>query len=211
MNKKFQKRIFIYLVFFIVGLSFFNPNDLTFFQKNIAGFTLVFLVTYGITKKVKDALRISFCATLVLALVHYLFCKRNLEYFKDVEKDTEDIKVNKNTKNVALENITKDFNGIDENLDLDKLLKKDNKNIEKENKKVSKTKTLDELQELLDKAKHEGDLRVGKKLSDYTPAEAQRATFRLIDTTQQLKDTVEEMTPAIKNGMQLLQMMKKFK
>lgn len=198
--------IIIYLIFFITVLSFFNPSHLTFFQKNLAGFTLILLVAYTSTLNIKNSFKVAFCATLFLGLINYLDSRNNLEYFED-----DDIVVDKDTKNVAPENSTRDFNGIDTNLDLDKLLSKDHKDIEEENKKVSKTKTLDDLQELLDKARDEGDLKVGKNIKEYTPAEAQKATFRLINTTQQLKDTMEEMTPAIKNGMQLLSMMKQFK
>lgn len=43
-------------------------------------------------------------------------------------------------------------------------------------------------------------------LDKYTPAQAQRATFQLIDTVQQLKDTMENLTPVLKEGKQVMSM-----
>ena len=102
------------------------------------------------------------------------------------ENDVDD-----DTKDYATESNTRDFNSLNKKLDLDKLLKKDNTEQEEENRKVNSSKTLEELEELLNKAKKEGALKTGKKISEYSPAEAQKATYQLINTTDQLKQTVE--------------------
>jgi hypothetical protein len=173
-------------------------------EKNIAGFTLIFLITYTITLDLTRSIRVSLCGIVLLSILDLLFREKQKEHFD--ENDVDD-----NTKDYATESTTRDFNSLDKKLDLDKLLNKDNTDQEEENMKVSSSKTLEELEELLNKAKKEGALKTGKKLSEYSPAEAQKATYQLINTTDQLKQTVEGLLPAIENGKKLLDMMEKFK
>ncbi|MCJ7637646.1 MAG: hypothetical protein MUO21_09180 [Nitrososphaeraceae archaeon] len=169
---------------------------------------MIFLISYGITLNLKNSIYVSFTGVLLLSLLS--LCGEKYESF-DEEKITEDDLINEKTLNVASTSNTKDVNEINENLDLDKLLLKNNIDIEEENKKIEGTKTLDDLQSLLDKARTEGILKSGKKTSEYTPAEAQRATYNLIDATQQLNDTIEQMGPTLKSGMKIMEMMNKFK
>lgn len=43
-------------------------------------------------------------------------------------------------------------------------------------------------------------------LDQYTPAQAQRATFQLVNTVQQLKETMENLGPVLKEGQQVMTM-----
>jgi hypothetical protein len=47
-------------------------------------------------------------------------------------------------------------------------------------------------------------LLVEKKLSEYTPSEAQKRTFGLIDSIKQLEDTVKQLTPTLVEGKRVL-------
>ncbi len=199
-----QKLLLIYLLFFIVAISMYDARYMSLLEKNIAGFTLIFLIVYTLTLNLNKSFRVSLCGIVFLSIFDLLFRKKQKENFD--ENDVDD-----DTKDYATESNTRDFNSLNKKLDLDKLLKKDNTEQEEENRKVNSSKTLEELEELLNKAKKEGALKTGKKISEYSPAEAQKATYQLINTTDQLKQTVEGLLPAIENGKKLLDMMEKFK
>lgn len=51
----------------------------------------------------------------------------------------------------------------------------------------------------------------GKSVKEFTPDEAQRATYQLIDTVEQLKTTMETMEPVLKQGASVLNMFEKMK
>jgi hypothetical protein len=53
--------------------------------------------------------------------------------------------------------------------------------------------------------------RKGKPLAKFSPDEAQRATFQLIDTVEQLKTTMETMEPVLRQGASVLSMFDKMK
>lgn len=50
----------------------------------------------------------------------------------------------------------------------------------------------------------------GKKKSAYTPAQAQRATYKLIDTVKQLEQTMNNLGPTLKMGHRVMKSMQKF-
>jgi len=94
--------------------------------------------------------------------------------------------------------------------DLDKILEEDEKQGENENAHLKKAGGgLDQLKDLLDMAKKDSPFNDSKDISSYTPAQAQRATFHLIDTVKQLKETMTEMMPLVKAGTNLIGLHKK--
>jgi len=90
--------------------------------------------------------------------------------------------------------------------DLDKILDTDEKQSIDENEHLKKAGGgLDQLKDLIDMAKKESPYSdTNKGSGDYTPAQAQRATFHLIDTVKQLKETMSEMMPLMKAGKNLI-------
>lgn len=90
--------------------------------------------------------------------------------------------------------------------DLDKILETDEKQSTDENEHLKKAGGgLDQLKDLIDMAKKESPYVDGNKSpGEYTPAQAQRATFHLIDTVKQLKETMSEMMPLMKAGKNLI-------
>ena len=95
--------------------------------------------------------------------------------------------------------------------DLDKILETDEKQSTDENEHLKKAGGgLDQLKDLIDMAKKESPYSGEPKgTGDYTPAQAQRATFHLIDTVKQLKETMSEMMPLMKAGKNLIGLHKK--
>jgi energy-coupling factor transporter transmembrane protein EcfT len=53
-------------------------------------------------------------------------------------------------------------------------------------------------------SKDEDENTKNKDVDDYTPREAQKETFQLINTVKQLKDTVTELAPILKEGKTIL-------
>ena len=90
--------------------------------------------------------------------------------------------------------------------DLDKILEKDEKDSD------TNLPGLKDLNDLLESAKKESpyyeENQKKKKTKDYTPAEAQRTTFHLIDTVKQLKETMTSMMPLMKVGNNLIKLHK---
>jgi hypothetical protein len=90
--------------------------------------------------------------------------------------------------------------------DLDKILIDDEKQGIDENEHLKQAGGgLDQLKNLIDMAKKESPYSNNtNNTTDYTPAQAQRATFHLIDTVTQLKQTMTEMMPLMKAGKTLM-------
>ena len=53
-------------------------------------------------------------------------------------------------------------------------------------------------------SKDEDENTKNKDVDEYTPREAQKETFQLINTVKQLKDTVTELAPILKEGKTIL-------
>jgi hypothetical protein len=69
---------------------------------------------------------------------------------------------------------------------------------------------LEGLSYLLKKAKEESPYEnQNKNTDDYTPAQAQRETHRLIDTVKQLKETMAEMMPLMHTGNRVMELYSK--
>ena len=131
-----------------------------------------------------------------------------LEPFETVEPAGENS--DKNIKSYSTSKTEKKDNTKLSDEDLNKILKEDNKQSKDENEHLAKAGGgLDQLKELIELAKKDSPYNAPKNLNDYTPAQAQRATYNLIDTVKQLKDTMEGMEPLMKTGQNLLELNKK--
>ena len=93
--------------------------------------------------------------------------------------------------------------------DLSAILSKDEKESSEQDKNLEKAGGLDQLKDLLNMAKKDSPYNDDKDTTTYTPAEAQRATYHLIDTVKQLKETMGDMMPLMKAGTNLVQLYKK--
>lgn len=95
--------------------------------------------------------------------------------------------------------------------ELDDLLEKDKEDVEREDSVLKKAGGgLEQLHELIEKAKKDSPYYDEQKsISSYSPAQAQRATYHLVDTVKQLQDTMTQMMPLIKSGTNLLNLQKK--
>ena len=95
--------------------------------------------------------------------------------------------------------------------DLDVILSRDEKNSRKEYEHLKKAGGgLDQLKNLLEMARNDSPYST-KKTSSYTPAQAQKSTYHLINTVKQLKDTMDEMTPLMASAKYMIKLKEKMK
>ena len=225
-------------IIFILFLSTL-PIDSTFgIERIVATFILSFIILYGITLQIKNSIIFGILFTLFIGLLdsrgpfsdyktsifEYQQYPSNYNYIYDVTGKVKKQFINKyenfeidpagdlsETKgNSYASLITKDVDNTNfKDDDLDKILDSDEKQSNDEYEHLKKAGGgLEQLKDLLDMAKKESP---NKDMSSYTPAEAQRTTYHLIDTVQQLKTTMQEMMPLMKAGTHLLEFNKKIK
>ena len=231
-NYNLKYVIFGHIVLFILFLGELKEENTTGLERIIVTFILSLIIAYGITLNLKKSAITAFSFTLLVGLLdnkgpfsdyriefsRYKKYPSNSYYIKDFGNTIKKQFVNKyenfdikpagelaedkgNTYSPSktVNNDNTDYN--DE--DLDKILIDDEKQGMDENEHLKKAGGgLDQLKNLLDMAKKESPYSNNK--TDYTPAQAQRATFHLIDTVTQLKQTMTEMMPLMKAGKTLM-------
>ena len=211
-NKMFRNAIFANICLFVLFLCTIPEMKTTAIRRIFASYVLIFGLSYVMTNDLKKSLIYALVLNLVVSMLDNrgaFYDYRNIfkskrEYF-DLKPagEGEDAKSYGESKTDSKDNTNFD----DE--DLDKILDKDEKQSKEENEHLKKAGGgLDQLKDLLEMAKKESPYD-DKKDADYTPAQAQRATYRLIDTVKQLKTTMAEMMPLMKTGSSLMNLHKK--
>jgi hypothetical protein len=211
-----------HIILFILFLSAL-PMDSTFgIERIVATFILSFMITYGITLHFKKSIIVGILFTLLMGLLdsrgpfsdyikskdqpYNQFINKYAENFEikpagDLSEDKGNSYSTSKTEDVDTTNFKDE--------DLDKILDSDEKKSNNENEHLKKAGGgLEQLKDLLDMAKKESPYQ-DKDTTTYTPAQAQRATFHLIDTVKQLKETMSEMMPLMKAGNNLMELHKK--
>ena len=212
--KKYNRQylFFIYVILFMIFLSFFPRNSIIGIERIVATYTLGLLITYAVTqdwsKSVFVALGFTFLGVFLDSngLFSDYKYQKNKEYFKiePAGEGVEDVSSFSEAKTTNHD----ETNFEDE--DLDSILNKDEKDNKSENEHLEKAGGgLDKLKDLLDMAKKDSPYSDDKDTKNYTPAEAQRETYHLIDTVKQLKETMNDMMPLMKAGGNLIDLYKK--
>jgi hypothetical protein len=224
-----QKWIVIgHIILFILFLSAL-PTDSTFgIERIVATFVLSFIISYGITLQFKKSIIVGILFTLLMGLLDsrgpfsdyrksvYEYQQYPLIYKQFINKYTENFEIkpagdlSEDKGNSYSTSKTEDVDTTNfKDEDLDKILDNDEKQSNDEHENLKKAGGgLEQLKDLLDMAKKESPYQ-NKDTSTYTPAQAQRATFHLIDTVKQLKETMSEMMPLMKAGNNLMELHKK--
>jgi hypothetical protein len=203
MKKYNEKQLFCgFVVLFVLFLSAF-PR-IVGLERVVATFILAILIAYSVTTDWNQsaifAVGMVFFTSLINSNGPFSDFRENFDV-EPAGKDVKDVNSYSEGKTTSMDETDLDEKEIEE------LLKKDEENEKKNDEEGFKeVGALGELQELLEKAKK--DSPFGDKVN-YSPAEAQRATYRLIDTVGQLKETMSGMVPLMKTGGNLLQLYKK--
>ena len=222
-NKRYL--FFSYAVVFVLFVNMFPNNTIIGLERIVATYIIILLLTYAVSLKWRESAILALGVTLFLGLLDPRGAFRDYKYIgvtanetaqhkADVQRYFETFDVKPGGEGTAAKEYSEattqakddtDFN--DE--DLDTLLRKDEDNGDNEKEHFGKAGGLDELKSLLDMAKKESPYADNKETDSYTPAEAQRETFRLINTVKQLKETMDGMMPTMKAGASLIEMYKK--
>ena len=133
-----------------------------------------------------------------------------IETFKD-EDEQEKSKAKEKGKDYSDDKTNEKDNTNFTDSELNDILEKDKDGVDKEDSLLKKAGGgLGQLHDLIEKAKKDSPYYDDKKsIGSYSPAQAQRATYHLVDTVKQLQDTMTQMMPLIKSGTNLLGLQKK--
>ena len=226
-------------IIFVLFLSTLPIDSTFGIERIVATFILSFIILYGITLQIKNSIIFGILFTLFVGLLdsrgpfsdyktsifEYKKYPSNYNYIYDVTGKVKKQFINKYTENFEIDPagdlsetkgnsysslITKDADNTNfKDDDLDKILDSDEKQSNDEYEHLKKAGGgLEQLKDLLDMAKKESPFQ-NKDTTTYTPAQAQRTTFHLIDTVKQLKETMNEMMPLMKAGSNLMELHKK--
>jgi len=160
---------------------------LTLFQEPLAQFILAFILTYEIvTYYIKNLLH---AVLISLGFVLFLFLFKNVTYTENFDNNTNNTNIGEKEKTI-----------MDK---LHELTLKEKVNL-KEDKKL-----LDDIKEndVFDKKEEEKDAITSDEYVRST--QAQKETFRLINTIKQLEDTLGGLAPTIKQGAKVIEQFKR--
>jgi hypothetical protein len=215
---KQQYIVFAYVVLLMFFFSLLPQESLVGMERIAATYFLSLLIIYGITLNWKVSFIFALLAILIVGFIDqkgFFYDWRNIqpkqyEFFDELKPAGEgtgpdDIKEG--------DTIEVDNTKINED-DLDSILKEDEQDDKKQNEKqeefLSKTDGgLGNLDQLLQMAAKESPYADKNDVKEYTPAQAQRETYRMIDTVKQLKETMSEMMPLMKAGNNLMSLYNK--
>ncbi len=213
--------IHIHIILLILFLTLFPEGYIIGIRRIAVTFILSLMITHSIIHDWRKSSLIALAFTFIMGLLdsngpfsdyrllnHYESFELNDGEEGEDGKEGEDSKDGKDLKPYSpAETVDRDELKFDDE-DLDKILEEDEKQSTDENEHLKKAGGgLDQLKDLLDMAKKESPY-ANKKMNEYTPAQAQRATHNLIDTVGQLKETMESMVPLMKAGGNLIKLHK---
>jgi hypothetical protein len=227
--RSFKKRWVLtsfHMVLLILLLCLFDARDFTIYEKIGFTFAFVSIIVYGICGEWRQSFLAGLFAIIIILICHYHYhwfmMKKEtfLERFSEAEtKEEKEKKISAAGKGTPPTEIkpgnTRDMDdtGLKEE-DLDTILESDKKAEEEGDHKQKEAFSkagggLDGLEALLNQARQESVYNEKKSADDFTPAQAQRQTHRLIDTVEQLKTTMTEMLPLMKSGGNLIELYQK--
>ena len=196
MKKKVNNTYIVLMLMFILFLCLL-PESTCGVKRIVSTLVASFIVAYSITHHLQNSVLVSIFFTFVMGLLDNRGCFSDYYENFDIKPVTNESVSTLKTEIVD----TTDFK--DE--DLDKILHLDEKQNNDDNEHLKKAGGgLDQLKNLLDMAKK--DSPYTKDTTNYSPAQAQKATFHLIDTVKQLKETMNEMIPLMTVGNNLIKL-----
>lgn len=149
------------------------------------------------------ALIVAICAMIILYALHMNYVNVSLGLYEGFEGNNLIDKMNNENNDIKIKKkSTTDTDSVKINTDsgkFDVLTADDVKKIEDD----------DSLSDIDGEDDVETMSRHNKPIKQYTPAEAQRETYNLIDTVKQLELTVKNITPTLTEGKRVLEAFEK--
>jgi len=211
--KKSNTTSILHIALFILFLTMFPEGYIVGIKRIAATFTLALLLSYTITQDWKTSGWSALVFTLIAGLLDGngpFSDLRGINHYETFEvKPAGKTAKDRGNQYSSAETEESDNTNFDDE-DLDKILNNDEKQSSDENEHLKQAGGgLDQLKDLLDMARKEPPF-AEKDIAEYTPAQAQRATYHLIDTVKQLKETMTSMMPLMKAGKNLIGLHKQF-
>ena len=208
------------LVVGLICLLLFIQQKTNIIFQSIVIWLIVFIISYWCTKCILSSLISSIILVVALSFV---FCRKQNVYTENFETINEtknnDLEItnpvsekddNEETKDQIKQDISDTKNLMDS---LDKMIVNKNMNLKNMDFNTLKMGEIDNM--LKYSASDEKEDKQGNKISDSkkirTPAEAQRETYRLIDTVKQLDSTLKALGPTLTQGIEIINMFDKIK
>lgn len=211
--------IHVNILLFILFIAMFPEGYIIGIRRIVVTFILALMVAYSISHDWRTSSLIAIAFTLMMGLLDSngpFSDYRRFNHYESFDQDSDTKQDSDGVKDVldskpysSSETVDSDNTNFDDE-DLDKILDEDEKQSNGENEHLKQAGGLDQLKNLLDQAKKESPYAeyANKNINEYTPAQAQRATHNLIDTVQQLKETMTSMVPLMKAGGNLIKLHK---
>jgi hypothetical protein len=193
--KKIDQRLAVIVVLLIllqVKLPYFN-HHFNIVVKLFLSFLVVFLIYFNISGNPRLSALIGVIVIVILYSLdmHYINASLGLYENFDEQKNLID-KINNEYNDIKVSKDTDNKDGGVISIDDVKKIDIDDAPSDIEGEDDEETMT-----------KH------NKPIDKYTPAEAQRETYRLIDTVRQLETTVKNLTPTLTEGKRVLEAFEK--
>ena len=220
--EKLCNKIFCIIILLILLCLFDNFNYQV--VSDILSFTIIFILTETMIKNIYYSLFVSFIIFLLLisSITKYNHQYENFENedidntekSKESSKDVDDDDT-KNKVDIAnnLNNVQGNLNSNLENII--KTLSGDSNPIKlSDNDSNEKNELNNDYESILKgaiKAEDNPSSIKNKNASELSPFQAQKETFELINTVQQLSETVKTLGPVLQQGKQVLDLYKHFK
>jgi hypothetical protein len=216
------------IIILLLLMIIFHKKTNTIFQSIII-WLIIYIISYWCSNSIHISIFISIILILLLAFIR---CKNNvLENFDDKKDDTDDTDKKDDTDDTDKKDDTDDKKDDNDDKKDDtgesndfaktalKDLKKNHtdvvKNIKEKTDLISSDFGLSEINKMLEGIQDSNEDKNTKKINkmddikNASPHVAQRETFRLINTVKELDTTLKALSPALTQGKNVIDMMKK--
>jgi hypothetical protein len=171
---------------------------------NFVMYLILFLVSYIITDDIVYTFIVSTPIFIILYLINISNKNIQEKFENNDEEESNNVKIKKNPQHdketmKKVNHLKKIINKLENGISLtnDDLIEKNDLD------DFNFDKSVDNDDDLVDIEK--------KETKDYTPSEAQKQTYKLIDTVKQLNSTIKTLGPTLEMGKQVMDKMKKYK
>jgi len=197
----------VLVVILVIVLLFTRERTNNIFQ-SIVIWLIVYIMSYWCTKSIHKSLATSI---LLIIVISFINCRGGI--VENFELD----KIEDNTSEEEGEGsgdfMKKTVNDTKEMIEsLDKMILNKNMDLKStEFNALNPTEIGDMLKFSASDKESEKNGKLNSDKKNLSPAEAQRETFRLIDTVKQLDDTIKALGPTLSQGKQIMNMFDKIK
>lgn len=197
----------VLVVVLILVLLFTRERTNNIFQ-SIVIWLIVYIMSYWCTKSIHKSVITSILLIIIISFIH---CRGGI--VENFDSDKIEDTVSEEEDNDSGDFMKKKVEDTKEMIEsLDKMMLNKNMDLKStEFNLLNPTEIGDMLKFSASDKESEKNGKLNSDKKNLTPAEAQRETFRLIDTVKQLDDTIKALGPTLTQGKQIMNMFDKIK